>query len=92
MKINEYGTKLQNDFTKEKTTIYSDVETGVFQGMIFYEYTIKTVADVVGWMLESYGNDALQFINDWIELGHAEAWDLDICEVKQELEKCFDNN
>lgn len=89
-KLNDYGRNVEDVFVK-KANINVDIENGTFLGNIFYENHIKSIVDAVGWLINTYDSDALDVLNEWIEyFGHEEAWGFNIYELKEELEKAYD--
>ena len=86
--INDYGKKLIDDFLN-KTTMREDIENDTFLGTMFYEHHIKTVYDAVGWMLETYDIDAINILEDWLDV-FGNAWYIPLDEIKTELLKCLD--
>lgn len=89
--INERGKQLRDDFLI-KSNMQEDIDNDTFEGTIFYEDYIETMEDAIGWMLETYDTNALDIIEEWIEISDKNVeeitvWDFSIIDLKNELEK-----
>lgn len=87
MEINKLGYKLAEDFCM-KANVYNDIKNGKFEGMLFYEDYIDSIEDAVGWMLETYGTEVFNVLDEWLHDGE-EAWGFKLNDLKKKLNSCI---
>lgn len=90
LNTNDYGKRLAAHMREVYLNEYSKGDYSFWGTHIIGMDSVKSAEDAAGWCLLTYGDRALQELQEWVEDKETNVFGFDILDVRDILEKCME--